>query len=771
MKQTKLSPGLAAGILVACCFLLALAFRIIFPYDHVFTEQWIKFTGNDAWYHMRIIDNFVHNFPHFNTIDPYFVYNETWGLQRYMFFDHLSAGVIWILGAGSPSQHMVDVVGAFIPPVLGSLTVIPAYYIGKTICNRWAGVIAAAMIAILPGELLGRSVLGFTDHHAAEVLFTTSAMMFLVFSLVFAQRNNLSLDTIKSGKRAVLGKIALFSILAGLFLGIYMLTWRGAPIFIFIVFLFFVVQFVISHIKGRDTFYLFVTGMPVLITTCLISLGQPVDKRYFAALIIAICAIALMYCLSYLMKRKSLRAIYYPAVLLVIGFIGACIFYAASTDLFLSVLALFKRIVPQGARLATLEAQPILFPGDSFSLRVIWGNYTTGIILGLIGAGFLAYTAVKQSQSGKVLLLLWTIVMLIATLLMRRFAYYFAVNIALLTGYCGWLILRLFGCREQSDAIADEVIYGSVKKGKRSGKGRVDIKSNRAMMALGIVIVVLITIVPNIGPATRTAANPVFAPSDAWCESLNWLNENSPEPFGEDSYYYGQYSSPFKYPATAYSVAAWWDYGYWITRIGQRLPVCNPGGGDRNGLAKYLLTQNEKEASYFAAKLASKYVIIDYDTATIKFHAIPQYTGGNPATYFDVYYTRQDDTRLRGDYYFYPEYYRSLVVRLYNFDGGAVIPEETTVIGFKESVDIEGQIFKEIIDRQTFSTYNEALEYVDKQDSANFRIVGTDAFTSPVPLESLRKYTAAYASSEANMHPELGKIPEVKIFEYTGKLR
>ena len=63
MSQNGFSPKLVAGIIVALFFSVALYLRVVLPYDQVFVGDWIKFTGNDAYYHMRIVDNLVHNFP------------------------------------------------------------------------------------------------------------------------------------------------------------------------------------------------------------------------------------------------------------------------------------------------------------------------------------------------------------------------------------------------------------------------------------------------------------------------------------------------------------------------------------------------------------------------------------------------------------------------------------------------------------------------------------------------------------------------------------
>jgi dolichyl-diphosphooligosaccharide--protein glycosyltransferase len=157
MSQSKISPKLVAGILVALFLGVALYLRIILPYDQVFTGGWIKLIGNDSHLFMRQVDNLVHNFPHLISLDPYLGYPKADALGGINFFVYFLAGIIWLVGLGSPTQHTVDVVSVYFPAILGALTVIPVFFIGKALFNRWAGVLSAGLLAILPGDFLTRT--------------------------------------------------------------------------------------------------------------------------------------------------------------------------------------------------------------------------------------------------------------------------------------------------------------------------------------------------------------------------------------------------------------------------------------------------------------------------------------------------------------------------------------------------------------------------------------------------------------------------------------
>ena len=72
----------------------------------------------------------------------------------------------------------------------------------------------------------------------------------------------------------------------------------------------------------------------------------------------------------------------------------------------------------------------------------------------------------------------------------------------------------------------------------------------------------------------------------------------------------------------------------------------------------------------------------------------------------------------------------------------------------------------EITSLQAFPSYKEAEAYVLRQESENYKIVGTNPFVSPVPLKALEHYKLIYSSDSCVGQPGAGTIPEVKIFEY-----
>ena len=261
MNASKLFPKLSTSVVLALFFGISLYIRVYLPYDQVFVGDVIKFTGVDAYYHMRVVDNLVHNFPRLIEFDPYFVYPTGSWMAMPPFFDWLLAGIIWVITLGSPTQQVIDVVGVYFPAFLGALAVIPVYFAGRALFGHWAGLISAGLIAVLPGEFLGRSILGFTDHHVAETLLSATAMLFLLLAIKASRVSGLTFSHLRRRDWATIARPIIYSLLSGIFLGIYLITWFGGPLFVFIISVFFVVQFVIDHLRRMPPDYLCLIGV------------------------------------------------------------------------------------------------------------------------------------------------------------------------------------------------------------------------------------------------------------------------------------------------------------------------------------------------------------------------------------------------------------------------------------------------------------------------------------------------------------------------------
>jgi len=796
----KLPPAAIAGIVLLILCGISLYIRIALPYDQVFVNGSVWFKGTDAWYHMRLIENLVHHFPHRIFFDPYTFYPHGTTVPWPPFFDWLVAGVAWLVGLGLPTQHTIDVVGAYIPAILGTLTIIPVYFIGRELFNRWVGLLSATLVVILPGEFLNRSLLGFTDHHVAESLFTTVTILFLILAVKRAREKEISFAHLINRNWQIITKPLIYTLLAGIFLGIYLLTWVGGLLVVFIIFGWLVIQFLIDHLRGKSTDYLCITGALSFLAASIIFLpfsGQtqlsPICR---VSLVIAIVTPLVLSSISRLMTGKAIKSIYYLPAVLGLAAISFAAFHVVDPSLLKSMLGRFGVFTPAGAAMTILEVHPILSPYGAFSWDIAWLNFTTTFFISFISLGWLIYRNIREESADKTLFLVWSIVMLAAVLGQRRFGYYYAINAALLTGYFSWRILDFAGLKKLLSL--PEAVVEVVKKARkrRKAEARAREKTLQQRRATWVKVIVAGAVVfflvffpcvglPGIKPHTMVFGHPIklfghpielrikltqplarepALIDHAWYDSLLWLKDNTPEPFDDPDFYYGLYETPFHYPESAYSVISWWDYGHWITRIAHRIPVSNPFQAGASQAARFFTAQDEGSANEMINKLDSRYVIIDYALPTTKFYAMPQFIGGSPDEFYEIYYLPQEGGVLKPVSFFYPSYYCSTVVRLYNFDGQAVVPSEnsTIVISWEWKTSKEGVQYREVINSWSFPGYEEAKAYIMSQESGKYVIGNSDPFVTPVPLEEMEHYRLVYASPQ-----KWQDKPAIKIFEYT----
>ncbi len=249
-------------IIIGLMLILILAFslRVLLPWDTVFTKDGIRFLEVDTYSHMRAIDWLTHNNTlSVNTIDPYISYPDIGGINATL-LDKIIDFIFFVFGGKVSS----DTIAAFTPPVLAMLTTLVVFFLASTLTNNGIGLLSAGIYAIIPGESMQRSLLGFTDHHILEVLLVTMSFLFLILAI-----KNIS-------------KIRLYIIYFILFctsLYLYYLTWQGAYIY-FAIIMGCIVGFTIyGFVKKQDRLSLpFLSILIIFILFTLLNLPYVMDK-------------------------------------------------------------------------------------------------------------------------------------------------------------------------------------------------------------------------------------------------------------------------------------------------------------------------------------------------------------------------------------------------------------------------------------------------------------------------------------------------------------
>ncbi len=689
--KSKIKSSLPYTLAVAIIGFMALWIRMR-PYDSVFLSNgFVKFMSNDAWYHMRTLNVLLENYPNRMFFSPMTNYPYGSYIHFGPLFDQMMAITSLVLGLGNPGQDLVNTVGAYFPAVLGALTVIPVYYIGKYLGGHKTGILAAILIAFAPGQFLQRSLIGFTDHHVAESLFSAFFMMFFMLAIITAKKKELRFEDVLNKNVAVIKEPLIYSLIAGVMYSAYQLSWPGASLFLLVTLIYAVIQYVLDNFRGESSDYLGFTGMTTFLVSAILILPfvhpeMGLSLYYYSWLhvVTAIGAMAGFAALSFIereFKKRNLKAYYYLLAILGIGVLGLLATKIVSPSIYSLILSapntVFK--VQTGGPSTIGEVGSMFYYGGVFTLSRAFNNFTaSGFFASLLGMGILLVSIFRKPKPEEVLVLIWSILMLLAIYGQNRFAYYYSINVAILSAYAGGLLLEKVKWNQLDE------------KFKTTVKSPADfpgfLKFVRIEQIIAILIIAVALIYPVYG-AALLQSDGSNDPDNTWIEACLWLKSYTPDP-GMD--YNAIYEAPksgelFKYPDTAYGVMSWWDYGHYIETIGHRMPNANPfqaGIGGRRGsinetnvpgAAPFFTSQSEEEATAVLEavhpdpdKIGARYIISDERMAVDIFGAMPEWTLDTEG-YYQPYLTNNGYVNIPSTRYF-----NSMESRLHILDGNGL---------------------------------------------------------------------------------------------------
>lgn len=644
-------------------FSLSLYIRAIRPFKNAFINNIPAFAIDDAVMHMRLVENTIKFFPQRIFFDAYTRYPYGTHLHWGPLTDQLIAFFAIVAGLGNPSQDTINLVGMLFPAIFGALTVIPVFFIGKYLHSNKAGLIAAFLTAILPGQWLSRSFIGFTDNHVLEVFFTTVFIAFLVITL--KKSINLKLSDITTRKWSAIKTPLLWSILSGIALGAYIQSWSNGMLFVGIMFLFVFFQSIIDHLHGRSITYLGFVSIVVYIVTLLMVLPYFDPKNglasmwysWFHVLILIFVIVSSILCvaLSEWVTKRNLQKTTYPLALLGVIFIVTMMMKIISPTLYGSSFGQLSMMIGgrTDAGLTIAEAIPMNY---GTALSYFGYNY----LLAYIGIVLLIGYVIKTRKPEYTLILVWCVLMVTLALSQIRFTYYYAINVAILVGLLsGWIMNNV-------------------------GWKTFNISRPTAYHSVSFIIIILIT------SFLPLASSPYKTTMDSsqygqymdgffeWYDSLNWMRNNTPDPGLPYNAIYEQPTTElYPYPDTAYGVMSWWDYGHMITYWAHRIPNANPfqegiGGSEdhRPGASTYFTALTEKEANDILDKLSvngkpgARYIISNaYMMYSIQ-PVFAQWNKEDPSKYFM-------SIRTNKGYQAFPSMlsYTTMEAKLHMFDG------------------------------------------------------------------------------------------------------
>ncbi len=765
-KKSQPIPDIYWYVGLAFTALISFYLRAIIPAKAVFIGSDVRFSSeSDAWYHMMLAKSTVINL-HRTFYDP--LTNFPFGTSIHFgpFMDWGIAIISLILGLGHPSMHTVDVVGAYWPALMGTLLILPCYYIGRELGGKGCGFMAALFIAIFPGQLFSRTVLGFTDHHSSEALMSAVAMLF--FMLAARTGRDLTFESLKKMDFALVKTPLIYTVLGGIFLGLYIDTWSLGVLFLGILLIFMVIQLSVDHIRGRNTEYLGVIGGIGFTLAFLLVLPfansangfSIIQYSYFQPTMLLFWGTIfsiLIVAASRVMDKRGVNKYAYPgaiAGIAAVEFLVLAVVLPKFIDGIITGLTTY--LFPRTGGAATVaELSPLLREGAlQANFPGLFG--ISPFYFALIALALLIYRYAREERSGDLLIIVWSLVTLAITIAANRSAYYYTVNVAILCAYLGMRLLDLVQISDLRDEVMD----------RDRGHNISDVVQNaKQIVALGLIALLIIW--PSLAISVQTAQY-TSGPQADWYSSTSWLQNNTPDP---GLSIYGMYQRPpdsqkYEYPNTAYGIMSWWDYGHLIETIGHRYPNANPfqeGIGsvtkDIPGSSPFFLAENESTAEKVLADLDlnrsgymnTKYVMTDVEMAVGKFGAMAAWSSIPTIRYMANVYQAQGEQFVPVTIYREP-YFKTMVARLQFFDGTETPVDQAVGIAYRGMEVQSGAVVPVMTESPKITTnYTEALEFVANARSQgdNAEVASTSPTISPMPIEALQHYRLVHESENA----------------------
>jgi dolichyl-phosphooligosaccharide-protein glycotransferase len=741
-REQEPSPSLKAflnrwqWILVAALCLLAFSIRVFPRFDLVFQPGFVNFQETDAWYHVRLAENLIRHFPWRVMVDPYVVFGHVQNtVTPPPFYDWLLGLIAWLAGAGNPSESLLHVIAAWYPAVLGAFIVVAVFLLAKLVFEVRAALVAAAIIATLPGHFLRVSSLGFTDHHVMESLLVT-----LFFYLLL---------------RAIQAPHSIgMALAAGLTLTAYLLTFHGAAFVVCIVLAWALYDRVRSfwpreepELSLRPLFMAF----PIALGICLLFHRLKWMNYTIIALGLGILALGAVELWAKWCRRFARPRLPFLGGLVAAGAVSLLLAAVLAPGFHNTAKTIATLLMPYlfGVSGSIHELQPLVYEQGRFTLMPALHQFYGAYFLALLGLFLLAESAFERSDPGRALIFFWGLATFVLAMGQLRMTYYYAIAVALLSGY-----------------VADGLLAAGPKT---------------AWVTAGFLGIFVFA--PNLYAAVNGDPSDSIGVSSDWRETLAWMRASTPEPFPDPAFFYAryrreQYGPAYRYPPSAYSVMAWWDYGYWIVDLARRIPVTNPGQTNAEVAADFFLSQSEKEAIPLLETWRTRYVVVDERLplwpATGKllvgdYPAFFQYSRAHRRDdYLMLAYEPDAQGKPAPKVFYLPGYYRSLVVRLFVFGGQAVDGQGgATILFLRPKTPARPGSYQDVVGSKRFESAREALAAEAACRNEGCVLVGDNPMVSCVALEALQRFRPVFSSTTSVIGFGNAGRKAVQVYEFT----
>ncbi len=306
-------------VAVIAAFLL----RTVFAYSISADGNFALSGGSSAQYHLHVIESIMNG--SYSLTDSAVNYPNG-GLSMYPpLMDFICAGIASVLSAfGLSTAEAASAAVAVFNPIIGALTCIPIFLLGKEMFDRKVGAISALVFAFLALPISTTVFSSGTEYGLAAFL--------LAFMSLFLVKMVKAADAAEPSRKSILVNAAI----AGLFMLLAALTWNGFRFVVVLVAVAMVLQIVVDRFRGRDFTDVLLGYAITLVIGTIVAAAYYIpaglwDAVFSGPLLIAV--VSLVFSFAFLALRAKPWVVTIPA--LVVAFVVVCaIMVFAAPELF-----------------------------------------------------------------------------------------------------------------------------------------------------------------------------------------------------------------------------------------------------------------------------------------------------------------------------------------------------------------------------------------------------------------------------------------------------
>ncbi len=504
---------------------------------------------------------------------------------------HITAAYLYeAFGGGMP---LLDFVIAF-PAVIGALTVVSMFALVRVLGGTSAGMFSALLLAFSPA-VIQRGNLGWFKSEPLGLFFGILAAYLFISAIKH-----------KEIKYAIPKAVA-----GGIILGLANGSWGGIQYFSIPVSLFFIA---LPFFRKDITVPMYVAiAFTVFTLITAAAVPRPGIEFVFGLPGLAMIGSTLFLVIAFFLRRYSAPRLHVRNTeFLLIAFAAIAIGFIAEGPYISPSFRYLNAVNPfVGSSNPLVESV-----AEHFTPTV--ADYFVDFSVLLMFAGLGVWLAFRRRDDISIFALLIGITGLYVSATFARLLVFASFGIIVLAGLGLYEVTRsMMAYRESTatQAAAPKQIAAATREERRKLEfaGRGHGASAKAVKISYVVITILMLSLPMFYPFNSNWLSSADVPAaianggtgyrlqtDDWTDALNWISKNT-EPSAK--------------------IAAWWDYGYWITTLGNRTTLAdnNTSNQTRIGHIAKMLISDEQSGIKIAQDLKADYILV-YSVGQIRFY-------------------------------------------------------------------------------------------------------------------------------------------------------